>query len=86
MALQWRTIKRQYSNKEIGVLGKIKAFEIFWNPCQTHGECDNKYVLVPLLPGFKQERYYGKDEEFLKLLANQFLDGWLDAAGLVQKQ
>lgn len=78
----WKEVNVKYGHQIKGTLGKIKVFVINWNSCRCRGDTDNEYVLVPLLPGFKEERYYGPSTEFLKERADAMLDTWVDAAGL----
>jgi hypothetical protein len=86
MTLVWKDARQQYSTKEYGYLGSVKAFAVFYNGCASKGEKGNSYCLTPLLPGFTKERYYNDDKSILQTMAEQMLEQWLVATGLELKQ
>ena len=83
MLLKWKTQHGKYVDTELGCLGKICVFKVWYNSVSRE---KSNYILSPRLPGFKHDEYYSDDENKLKLeLAEQLLSDWLEAAGLVTK-
>jgi hypothetical protein len=79
--LQWERNTAQFANGEKGMLGKVRAFYVFYNSSRPKGS-DETYTLNCMLPGIKDTIGNFEDSETAKERADRVLIKWLELAGL----
>lgn len=83
--LKWKRYVDNYTDKEVGRLGRIAMFSVWWNGLVPRTE-PKKYQLSCRFPGYKETIGLFLTAEEAKEEAERVLKEWLDLAGLQIKE